>query len=249
LRPEQIGDKSRLCAQRDRHGFSTGLASCCVGQSDSRFETSAPFLTWSHRLQTPHLNTRQACMRSRLIAVVGLLLSSCLPLKAQTPATQIALTQASPVLTTILFPASRIPLSPIVLPIQLFGKPFPHPEFLLEAAYKPDPSLESRLPIESFRTPLLTESTFLVAHLWRGLKLDFFQSTLHSHGPQLGSPTSGVGSYYLRPSTNGQAGLANSVRLSGISLRYSFGRDAERGKPVPIWRYVSRVIGKGLNPD
>jgi hypothetical protein len=184
-------------------------------------------------------------MRNRLIVVVGLLLSSCLPLEAQTPATQIALAQTSPDLATILFPAPRIPLSAIVLPIQLFGKPLPHPAFLLDAAYEPDPSLESRLPIESFRTPLLTESSFLVAHLWRGLKLDLFQSTLHSHGRQLGSPTSGVGFYYLRPSTNDQAGLANSVGLEGISLRYSFGRDAETGKPVQIWRCVSWVIGNG----
>ena len=115
-------------------------------------------------------------MRNRLIVVVGLLLSSCPLLDAQTPATQIALAQ------TILFPAARNPLSPIVLPTQLSGKPFPHPAFLLDGAYEPDPSLESRLPIESFRTPLLTESSFLVAHLWRGLKLNLFQSTLHSHG-------------------------------------------------------------------
>jgi hypothetical protein len=184
-------------------------------------------------------------MRDRLIVVIGLVLSSCLPLEAQTPATQIALAQTYPDLTTILFPATRFPLSPIVLPIPLFGKPFPHPAFLLDAAYEPDPSLESRLSIESFRTPLLTESSFRIADLWRGLKLDLFQSTLHSHGPQLGSPTSGVGSYYLRPSTNDQAGLANSVSLSGISLRYSFGRDAETRKAVHIWRCVSWVIGHG----
>ena len=184
-------------------------------------------------------------MRNRLIVVVGLLLSSCPLLDAQTPATQIALAQTSPDLTTILFPAARNPLSPIVLPTQLSGKPFPHPAFLLDGAYEPDPSLESRLPIESFRTPLLTESSFLVAHLWRGLKLDLFQSTLHSHGPQLGSPTSGVGSYYLRHSSNNQAGLANSVGLEGISLRFSFGRGGETRKPVQIWHCVSWVIGNG----
>ena len=184
-------------------------------------------------------------MRNRLIVVVGLVLSICLRLQAQTLTTQIALAQTSPDLTTILFPAPGIRLSPIVLPIQLFEKPFPHPAFLLDAAYEPDPSLDSRLSIESFRTPLLTESSFRVANLWRGLKLDLFQSSLHFHGPQLGSPTSGVGCYCLRSSTNDQAGLANSVSLSGIRLRYSFGRDAETRKPVHIWRCVSWVIGDG----
>jgi len=42
---QRIGDKSRLCAQRDRHAVFTGLASDCVGQSDSRFGMWSPFLT------------------------------------------------------------------------------------------------------------------------------------------------------------------------------------------------------------
>jgi hypothetical protein len=115
----------------------------------------------------------------------------------------------------------------------------------LAAAYEPDPSLESRLLIDKFRTPLLTESNFLVAHLWRGLKVDLFESTLHSHGMQLVSATSGVGSYNLRPWINDQAGLANSVGLHGISLRYTFGRDANTRKPAQMWRCVSWVRGNG----
>lgn len=179
------------------------------------------------------------------VAAVGLFLIACFPTEAQTPATQFALEQTPSELTMILFPAPLPWLSPIVLPIQLFGKPFPHPTFLSDEVYKPDPSLENRLLIESFRTPFLTESSLPVAHLWRGLKLVLFDGTIHSRGLELGSPTSGIGFYYMRPSTNDQAGLANSVGLSGISLRYSFGRDAERGKPVQIWRCVSWVIGDG----
>jgi hypothetical protein len=179
------------------------------------------------------------------VAAAGLLLIACFHTEAQTPATQFALEQTPPDLTMILFPAPRVWLSPIVLPIQLLGKPFPRPAFLLSAVYGPEPSLESRLPIDEFRTPLLTESSFLVAHLWRGLKLDLFESTLHSRGLQLGSPTSGVGSYHLRLSSNDQAGLANSVGLEGIRVRFSFGRDAETRKPVQIWRCVSWVIGNG----
>jgi hypothetical protein len=179
------------------------------------------------------------------VAAAGLLLIACFPTEAQTPATQFALEQTPPDLTMILLPAPRVWLSPIVLPIQPFAKPFPHPTFLMDAVYTPDNSLENQLPMESFRTPFLTESSFPVAHLWRGLKLVLFDSTIHPRGLELGSSTSRIGFYYLRPSTNDQAELANSVEISGISLRYSFGRDAERGKPVQIWRCVSWVIGDG----
>jgi hypothetical protein len=185
-------------------------------------------------------------MGRRFIFVAGLLLTTCLPTKTQTRPTEFALAQTSPDLSMVLFPAPRIPLSPVVLSIQLFGKPLPPPAFLADAAYlHDDPSVESRLPIESFRTPFLRESSFLVANLWRGLKLDLFESTIGSRGLQLGSPISGVGYYYSRLSINDQAGLANSVGLKGISLRYSFGRDAERRKPVQIWRCVSWVMGNG----
>jgi len=69
-------------------------------------------------------------------------------MEGQTPPTQVVLAQTSPSLTMILFPAPRVRLSPIVLPVQLPRKPLPHPEFLLAAAYKAEPNLESRLPIE-----------------------------------------------------------------------------------------------------
>jgi hypothetical protein len=180
-----------------------------------------------------------------LAAAAGLLLIACFPTEAQIPASQFALEQTPSHLTMILFPAPLPGLSPIVLPIQLFGKPFPRPTVLLDEVYRPNPSLENRLLIESFRTPFLTESSLPVAHLWRGLKLVLFDSTIHPRGLELGSPTSGTGFYYMRPSTNDQAGVANSVGLSGISLRYSFGRDADREKPVQIWRCVSWVIGDG----
>ena len=179
------------------------------------------------------------------VAAAGLLLFACLPTEAQTPATQFAAEQTPSDLTVIQFPPPRVWLSPIVLPIQLFAERLPRPVFLLDTAYDPDPSLENRLPMGSFQTRFLTESSFPIAHLWRGLNLVVFGSTIHPRGLDLGSLTSGIGSYYMRPSINDQAEVANSVGLSGISLRYSFGRDAERGKPVQIWRCVSWVIGDG----
>jgi hypothetical protein len=193
----------------------------------------------------PHWKTREAFMRKYLILAAGLLLSGCLPMEAQTLATQIVLAQTSPSLTLIVLRASRVQLSLIVLPIQPPRKPLPHPAILLAAAYKPEASLETRLPIEEFRTPFLTESSFLIAHLWRGLQLDAVDSTLHSQSLQLGSPRFGSGFQNFRPSSHDQAGITSSVELDGILLRYSFGRDAETRKPIRILRCVSWVIGKG----
>jgi hypothetical protein len=179
------------------------------------------------------------------IAAAGLLLIACFSTEAQIPVSQFALEQAPSDLTMTLFPAPLPWLSPIVLPIKPFGKRFSRPTFFEYEVYKPDPSVENRLLIESFRTPFLRESSLSVAHLWQGLNLVLFESTIHPRGPDLVLPASGIGSYYLRRSPNDQAGVANSVGLSGISLRYSFGRDAERGKSVHIWRCVAWVIGDG----
>jgi hypothetical protein len=177
-------------------------------------------------------------MRNHSILAAGLLLSSCLPMQAQTPATQIVLAQTSPNLTMILFRAPQVRLSLTVLPIQLPGKPLSHRAFFLGAAYEPEASLESWLPIEVIRTPLLTESSFLIARLWRGLQVDGFDSTVYSQSS---------GFQDFRPSSHDQAGIASSVGLDGISLRYSFGRDAETRKPIPIWRCLSRIVGTVLN--
>jgi hypothetical protein len=179
-------------------------------------------------------------MRNHLILVAGLLLSCCLPIKAQTLTKQIVLAETSPSLTMILFPASRVRFSLMVQPIQLPRRLLPDSAFLLASAYKPEPSLESRLPIEEIRTSFLTESSFLVAYLWRGLQLDVIDSTL-----RLGSPRSGSGFQDFRPPSHDQEGVASSVGLDGISLRYSFGRDAEMRTPTQIWHCVLWVVGNG----
>jgi hypothetical protein len=88
------------------------------------------------------------------VAAAGLLLIACFPTKAQTSATQFALEQPPPDLNVVLFPAPRVRLSSIALPIQLFAEPFPNPAFLLDTVHEPDPSLENRLPMESFDRPV-----------------------------------------------------------------------------------------------
>jgi hypothetical protein len=175
-------------------------------------------------------------MRVQFALVAGLLLSSCLPITAQTPAAQIVLAQTPSSPTMILFRTPRVRLSLIAPPIQLPREPLPHPAFHLAAAYKPEPSLESRLPIEEVRTSFLTESSFQVVHLWRGLRLDVSDSTIHFQSLRLGSSRSGGGFQDLRVPTHDQAGIAKSVEFDGINLKYSFGRDTQTRRPGQIWR-------------
>jgi hypothetical protein len=176
-------------------------------------------------------------MPNLLALVAGLLLSICLPVKAQTLAKQIVLAQKSSSPNTILLPASRVRFSLIVQPIKLSRKPLPPLALLLAATYKPEPSLGSRLPIEEVRTSFLTESRFQLAHFWRGLQLDAIDSTL-----RFGSPRSGSGFQDFRPPSHDQEGVASSVGFDGISLRYSFDRDVETRTPAQGWHCMLWIV-------
>jgi hypothetical protein len=189
--------------------------------------------------------------RHLLFAVGGLVLGSFLPTEAQTLATQISLLQPSSRGTARPFRESLARLLPVVPRNQLPDKPVPRNNnqisdhaYLLASAYKPQPRRESWLEMEEFRSPLLTESSFDVAHLWRGLQLDAFESTLHSQSLQLGSPMSNIGFEALQPTRSDQATIANSIGRDGIRLRYTFGHDYESQKPAQILRCASLIVGK-----
>ena len=102
-------------------------------------------------------------MQHQLILVVGLLLTSCLPAEAQTLTTQVLLGPALPEPTPMLAPASLndfpSKVSPTSRPPQ---KPVARFKLLVIPAYAPDRNLESRSPVEEFRTPFLTESRLVV---------------------------------------------------------------------------------------
>ena len=124
---------------------------------------------------------------------------------------------------------------------------FPPRKVLVLPVYKTDRSLDLRLSIEEVRTPFLTESHLPVAHFWEGrLHLEGFDSTVNPQNVQLGPSRFGLISLRdFRSSSHDQAGVANSVALDGIALRFSFGRDAQTRKPTPIWRCAASIIGKG----
>ena len=182
-------------------------------------------------------------MRSHLVLVCGLLLSNCLPIDAQTPATQSISERASPRLTMIV---SRAPWSQSLLlavPLQPLRELFVHPYFHLAATYKPVPSLGSRLEMDDVRTSFLVESNFLIAHLWRRLHVDVFDRTLYSQSLQVGS---GSGSTFpeLRAPNHDQAGITSSVGSDGISLRYTFGRNSQTEKQPQVWRCLAWIKGE-----
>jgi hypothetical protein len=187
-----------------------------------------------------------------LFLIAGLLLSSSVPLTAQTVATRISFAQPAPSGSPQRFRVQQASLSLVALSPQLPDKPHPQRQksFLdsvppLAPQYQSGHGFEAELQTEEFQTPLLTESSFEVAHLWRGLQFDVFQSTVRSRSLQLGSPMSPMGYLPLGPSINDQAAVTNSVVDNGISLKYTFGRDAQARNPVRVLRCASSIIGHG----
>jgi hypothetical protein len=173
-------------------------------------------------------------MRSHLVLVFGLLLSSCRPIEAQTLATQVFLVQARSEPTTMLVRAAPTYFLPRVS-LTIFLPRVPVEPFTNISAYKPDIGLENRLQIEVVKTLFVTESRLAVVQFWRGrLHLDGFDSTLQMQNIQLGPSGSGG-----LPPSHDQAGVARSVGLDGISLSFRLGRDTQTGRQTQVW--VSRM--------
>lgn len=178
-------------------------------------------------------------MRSHLVLVFGFLLSSCLPIEAQTLATQIFPVQARSEPTTMLVRAAPTYFLPRVS-LTIFLPRVPVAQFTNMPAYKPDIGLENRLQMEVVKTLFLTESRLAVVQFWRGrLHLDGFDSTLHMQNIQLGPSGSGG-----LPPSHDQAGVARSVGLDGISLSFRFGRDTQTGRQTQVWRCLAWIRGE-----
>jgi hypothetical protein len=115
----------------------------------------------------------------------------------------------------------------------------------LAAGYAAEPSFENRFSIEAVRTPFLSESTYPVMHLWRGLDLDGFDNTIHAQNTELGWLASSGYFQAAPPSNHDQASVGTSSETYGISLRYTFGSSKEH-RLTPVWRSMSSwVTGAG----
>jgi hypothetical protein len=155
----------------------------------------------------------------RLIVLLGMLLGIRALAVAQTPAPQIVLTQERVAQTT---PTLRRVSTPV--PIASFllspnpGESSAHFSRLFAGAYKREHNLERLPQIEQATNLIFTQSSLPLVQLWSGrLQLEAFQNTFYTQN-------------------------SRSVHLSGLSVRFHFGRDARTGNPNQAWRTLSRFL-------
>lgn len=174
-------------------------------------------------------------MRVSRLCLCGLLtLLGGTAAKAQSTQTHPAMAMASLSLSSA--KVARLPEKPI--PHTSEGSREQYSIRSLAPRYAQEPSLESRFSIEAVRTPFLSESTYPIMHLWRGLDLDGFDNTIHAQNTELGWLASRGFFQAAPPSNHDQASVGSSLETYGISLRYTFGSPTSH-RLRPIWRSVS----------
>jgi hypothetical protein len=183
-------------------------------------------------------------MHKRFILLLGVFLGSHVLTAAQTPGPQIVAAQDRTAPFIAVVPAPLLAAS-FLLP-QNPGQTTAHFSYLFAGAYEHDQGLEgleSLSPMLEVKTLFLTQSSLPLVQLWGGrLRLDGFTSTLHMRNVQLGpSVTSFLQDF--RPQRQSYPGGPRSVDLYGVSLSFHFGRDAQIGRPAPIWRCLARIVG------
>jgi hypothetical protein len=232
--------KKRLCAKQDRPGephilrlfsFVAILTSYPLSPATAERVAALP----------------EAVMHKRLILLLGVLLGSYVPVRGQTLTPQM-----------VSAPDRIAPFMAIVrtLPAQSLAPSFPLSEtpgksaarstYVFARAYRDDQGLEglkSLSQIREVKTLFLTQSILPLVQLWGGrLRLDGFMSRVHMQNVQLG-PSGGGGLLDFRPPRQWYPGGPRSIGLSGISLSFHFGRDAQMGRPTQIWQRLARIHG------
>jgi len=184
----------------------------------------------------------QAKMCDGFILLLTVFLSS-LVAAAQTPAPQTlpADERVWPIIT-------RLQTVPVPSPARSFvlsedpGQSAGHFKALLVRAYARDEGRENLSPIQRAKTLFLRQSSLPIFQLWGGrLRLEGFTSKLHTPNLQLGPPAVG-GPQNLSSAQAAYPGGPRSVRFYGLSLSFHFGRNAEIGRPTPIWRCFARMV-------
>jgi hypothetical protein len=184
-------------------------------------------------------------VHKRLIVLLGVLLGSHVAVVAQTPASQIVLSQAR--------------IAPSMTMLRTVSTPFPAASFLLSqdpgrspaqfsyqftGAYQPDRSLQLLPPTDEVRTMFFTQSSLPLLQLWRGrLHLDAFQSTLHMQNAQFGP----LGYRGTQGFLSARQSYPADPSSAGLSLSFRFRRDARTEQPSQAWRRITRFVGAVLN--
>lgn len=187
-------------------------------------------------------------MHKRLIVLLGIFLGSYAPASAQTQA---------PLL--ILAPEHLAPPTktlPTVLPRSLTasfqidqdpGKSPAHFSRLFAAPNARDRSTLLPPRMEQVKTLFFTQSSLPLLQFCSGrLQLDAFQDVLHLQNVQLGPVIYGGQpdfprlrqSYFVGP---------RSVHLSGVSLTFHFGRDAQTERPPQALRFLYGIVDNFMN--
>ena len=184
-------------------------------------------------------------MRKRLILLLGVVLGSYVPTAAQTPALRIVPAQERTLMSMTVIPTAPAPLFALSFVLaENPGKSAAPFSYLFVWAHERDEGLEglkSLSPMREVKTLFLTQSLLPLVQLWGGrLRLDGFTSTLHMQNVQLG-PYAADGLLDFRPPRQSYLGGPASISLSGISLSFHFGRNAQIGRPAQIWQRIARI--------
>ena len=184
-------------------------------------------------------------MQNRFMALLGIFLGSYMPAFAQTPTPRTVLPQqnfAPPIarLRNVSIPVAAA--SSLAYPnAEKSPAPFSQP---FSGAYGTDGSVERLPPMEEVKILFFSRSTRPLVQLWGGrLQLDVFQSALQTQNVPL-DPLAFRGFRSPRQTYPGGPG---SVRLSGLSLSFHFGRNERTARPMQAWQYLPRIVHTVLN--
>jgi hypothetical protein len=201
------------------------------------------------KLRTAAVQWRKTpVINKHLILFVYMLLGSQILQAAQIAASPIVevAENVGPILT---IPRSVSAAAPVkfILRYRDSGKSPRRFSYLFAGAYKPDPSIESMLPIATVKSLIFASSSLPLVQLFGGkVELDAFQSTSRIPYAQLG-PVGNAGARDFHLPQQGYPGESRSLHLSGISLNFRFGGNWRSGSPLQTWRYLPRILSAVLN--
>ena len=175
--------------------------------------------------------------RQCFIVLLGILLGSQVSSAGQIPAPPIVLAQKSAPPFIKAFTAESTPLS---APSLLLSRA--RSSLLVPGPYEREHNQERLSPIKKVKTLIFTRSSLPLVQLWDGkVQLDAFQSTLRIQNVQVGGFDYRDMPHFSLSQQNFPGG-SRSVRLSGLSVTFHFGRVERTQYPMQAWKCVPRIM-------